>query len=163
SDCRGDGTAGQRDPGRRGRPRARGPQARAGLDQPGSPDPAATAVRRAARAGQGLAARGGRGVLGDAAGRPEDAGGQRRDGGAAAERAFGQAAAPTSTDQRQTQLGAEIAAIRAREARKLDSLERELANAGEADRLRAAGELLLAYASQVGPGQSSVDLDGQTI
>jgi predicted ribosome quality control (RQC) complex YloA/Tae2 family protein len=82
---------------------------------------------------------------------------------AAAERAFGEAAAPTSTDQRQTQLAAEIGAARAREARKLESLERELAGAGEADRLRSAGELLLAYAAQIDPGQSSVELDGQTI
>jgi len=82
---------------------------------------------------------------------------------AAAERAFGEAAAPTSTDQRQTQLAAEIGAARAREARRLESLERELAGAGEAGRLRAAGELLLAYAAQIDPAQSSVELDGQTI
>src|SRR5262249_7952124 len=82
---------------------------------------------------------------------------------AAAERAFGEAAAPTSTDQRQSQAGAEIAAMRDREARKLESLERELAGAAEADRLRRAGELLLAYAVQIEAGQSSVVLDGQTI
>lgn len=81
----------------------------------------------------------------------------------AVERSFGQAAAPAPVDQRKAALRGEIEAARGREQRRLQSIERELENAGAADELRTAGELLLAYASQVQVGSDHLDVDGQRI
>jgi predicted ribosome quality control (RQC) complex YloA/Tae2 family protein len=48
---------------------------------------------------------------------------------------------------------AELDSARARLTRKRDALQREIAQAGELERLRQAGELLLTYAHTVRPGQ----------
>jgi predicted ribosome quality control (RQC) complex YloA/Tae2 family protein len=78
-------------------------------------------------------------------------------------RAGGAAVAATSTSQRQEPLRTEIGSARAREARRIESLEREVAQAGAASVLREAGELLLAYAAQLAPGLAAVELDGRSI
>jgi predicted ribosome quality control (RQC) complex YloA/Tae2 family protein len=81
----------------------------------------------------------------------------------AAERFFGEEARPTPSVQRQQPVQGEIEAARTSEQRKLEALERELANAGAADALRAAGELLLTYSTQVPDKAASIELDGQRI
>lgn len=60
-------------------------------------------------------------------------------------------------------LHAAVAERLARARRRTEALRRALAEAERADALRAAGELLLAYASQVRPGQTALDVGGQTI
>ncbi len=81
----------------------------------------------------------------------------------AAERFFGQPAARSPLAQAQAALRAEVEATRAREARRLEALERELAQAGQADELREAGELIFAYSSQIAPGADALPLDDRTI
>ncbi|MBI4507424.1 MAG: NFACT family protein [Chloroflexi bacterium] len=50
-----------------------------------------------------------------------------------------------------------------RARRRTEALRRALAEAARADALRQAGELLLAYASEVHPGQTALDVGGRTI
>jgi predicted ribosome quality control (RQC) complex YloA/Tae2 family protein len=82
---------------------------------------------------------------------------------AAVQRFFGNRAAGSTRDQARTQLKRELVMVLERERRRLESLERELAGSGQADGLRHAGELLLAYATSVPSGADRVDLHGQAI
>jgi predicted ribosome quality control (RQC) complex YloA/Tae2 family protein len=77
---------------------------------------------------------------------------------------FGGRAAPRSTTgQAQASLSGEIRAARDREQRRLESIERQLGGAAEAESLRESGELLLAYATQIPPGADRADLLGREV
>jgi predicted ribosome quality control (RQC) complex YloA/Tae2 family protein len=82
----------------------------------------------------------------------------------AVQRFFGGRAAPRSTTgQAQASLTGEIRAALDRERRRLESIERQLGGAAEAESLREAGELLLAYSSQIPAGAERADLLGREV
>ncbi len=68
---------------------------------------------------------------------------------------------PLSGERRQ--LRSALDAATAAAERRVAALEREQASAGVQDDLRQAGELILAYQSQVQAGSSRLEVDGQTI
>jgi predicted ribosome quality control (RQC) complex YloA/Tae2 family protein len=71
--------------------------------------------------------------------------------------------APVSHSQRRERMLATIAAARDRVDARLASLEAQEMKAVEAERLREQGELIYAYLWQITPGDSTLDVDGQTI
>jgi hypothetical protein len=81
----------------------------------------------------------------------------------AVQRYYGSRATRSTADQARAQLKRELEGRREREQHRLDALERELAQSERADRLRRAGELLLAYASALPHGADRVELHGQEI
>jgi predicted ribosome quality control (RQC) complex YloA/Tae2 family protein len=74
-----------------------------------------------------------------------------------------EAAPRSTTGQAQAGLAGEIRGALDRERRRLESIERQLATADEAESLRETGELLLAYASQIPPGADRADLHGRSL
>lgn len=82
----------------------------------------------------------------------------------AAERSFAQEQPSRSpVAQAQATLRGEIETQRAREARRLEALERELGSEAEVGRLRESGELIFAYASQIAPKAERLELPDRTI
>lgn len=81
----------------------------------------------------------------------------------AADRFFGRERSPSPLAQAQASLRSEVAARRDRERRRLESLGRELGTDEEVERLRASGELIFAYASQIVPKATELAVDGRTI
>ncbi|MBI4789077.1 MAG: NFACT family protein [Chloroflexi bacterium] len=70
--------------------------------------------------------------------------------------------APESYAAAKEPLRAEIVEARDRLARKRDALAQSLPDEGEIERLRTSGELILAYAFQITPGQQSVAAETET-
>ena len=71
--------------------------------------------------------------------------------------------APVTHSQRRDRLLATIAAARDRVDARLASLEAQEARAVEAERLREQGELIYAYLWQTRPGDTVLEVDGQSI
>ncbi len=71
--------------------------------------------------------------------------------------------APVSHAQRRERMLATIAAARDRVDARLASLEAQEAKAIEVERLREQGELIYAWLYQIRPGDSVLEVDGQTI
>jgi predicted ribosome quality control (RQC) complex YloA/Tae2 family protein len=71
--------------------------------------------------------------------------------------------APGRHAQRRQRLLAAIEASRAKAERKLAALRAESARALDAERFKSAGELIYAYLWQIAPGQTTLQVDGQSI
>lgn len=78
----------------------------------------------------------------------------------AVEAVVGRAAEVARVEEVRASLAASVAAASARVARALDALAADERAAANADRLREAGELLLAYQARVTPGASEVEVVG---
>ena len=70
---------------------------------------------------------------------------------------------PARHAQRRQRLLDAVAAAREKAERRIAALATESARAAEAERLKTAGELIYAHLWQIAPGQTSLDVDGESI
>ena len=77
--------------------------------------------------------------------------------------AAGAVAGPVRHTQRRERLLATVSDARARQARRLTSVQGQLQKAAAIDQLRTAGELIYAYLWKIEPGQATLDADGVMI